>query len=98
MFQGFTASYTTEPDFFYIFIFYNLQTNPKNTFIVNIRLYHCLKYYKTVHSLSVLVNYVPNEVFICFNQSFVKVTFISQSVTNLDPHITTENRGLYAES
>lgn len=68
------------------FIFYNIQINPDINFVY-IRLYYCLKYYKTVHNLSVFMNYVLNEVFICFNQSSLKVAFINQSITNRDPHI-----------
>lgn len=43
---------------FFFFTIFKQKCFPKNCF-VNIRLYHCLKYYKTVHSLSVLMDYVP---------------------------------------
>lgn len=48
------------------------------------RLYYCLKYYKTVHSLSVFMDYVSNEVLYVLTRE--KVAFVSQSIKNLDPH------------
>lgn len=54
------------------FIFYNLQIIPKYYFVY-IRLYYCLKYYKTVHNLSVFMNYVPNEVLYVLTRALLKL-------------------------
>lgn len=48
------------------FIFYSLQIIP----IVYIRLYYCLKYYKTVHSFSVFMKCVPDEVLYVLTRAF----------------------------
>lgn len=51
------------------------------------RLYYCLKYYKTVHSLSVFMDSVPNEVLYVLTRALrEKVAFVNQSIKNLDPH------------
>lgn len=63
---------TKQRDSFY---FYFLQSSKKNPDIcfVYIRLYYCLKYYKTVHNLSVFMNYVPDEVLYVLTRAILKL-------------------------
>lgn len=70
MFYGFTASNTTQRD---SFKFYFLQSsNNSQYYFVYMCLYSCLKYYKTVHNLSVFMNYVPNEVLYVLTRALLK--------------------------
>lgn len=67
----FTASNTTEID---TLEFYFLQSSNKSRYyFVYIRFYGCLKYYKTVHSLSIFLNYVPNEVLYVLTGALLKL-------------------------
>lgn len=67
-FYGFSASNKTEK---HLFEFYFLQS-PNSSFygFVYVGLYYCHKYFKTVHSLSVFMKYVPDEVLYVLTRTF----------------------------
>lgn len=66
------------------FKFYFLQSNRSWYDFVYI---YCLKYYKNCAQFVSVYELCSKWSFICFNQCSLKVAFIKQSITNLDPHI-----------
>lgn len=66
-------------------IFYNLQTIPNITLFICV--YIIALSITKLCSLSVFMDYVPNEVLYGLTRALrEKVAFINQSIKNLDPH------------